>query len=120
MANNDREFFINLGVSSKERFDTSKFFEFTDNFDPLTSRFVNTVKNLPEKQKFYVQSEEGRPDVISHRVYGDTQYWWIILLYNDIDDVDNLTIGRVLSLPVVDNLEDLFFSLRSKEIANQI
>ena len=118
MADNEKEYFINLDVVSQERFDESKFLEFTDNFDPLTSRFYNTVKNLPEKQKYFVQSEEGRPDMISYSAYGDTQYWWIILLYNDIDDVDDLTIGRILSLPQVDNLEDLFFSLRSKEVAN--
>lgn len=118
MATNDKEFFIDSSVVSQERFDVSKFLDFTDNFDPLTSNFLNTVKNLPEKQKYFVQSEEGRPDMVSYSAYGDTQYWWIILYYNNIDDVDDLTIGRILSLPQVDNLEDLFFSLRSQEVAN--
>ena len=113
------EYFINLSKKSKERFDLSRFMEFTDNFDVLTSRLLRDIKRLPEKQKYYVQSEEGRPDLVSYRVYRDTQFWWIVLFYNDIIDVDDLEIGMTLSLPSVTDLENLLFSLRSKELASK-
>lgn len=113
-----RQFFIDLSVESNERFDISKFMEFTDNFDPLTPNFFSAVERLPERQKFFVQSEEGRPDLISFKIYGDVQFWWVIMIYNNIVDVDDLNIGRILSIPDIDSLEDLFFSLKSKETAS--
>lgn len=115
---NDREYFINVGVNSKERFDVSKFLEYTDNFDPLTTNFFRTIKKLPERQKYFVQSEEGRPDLISYKIYKSTQYWWVILLYNDITNSDDVSIGLILSIPNIDDLEDKFFSLRKQEVAN--
>lgn len=43
---------------------------------------------------------EGRPDLISHVVYGTRHYSWLVLQYNNIVDVnDELIQGRELTLP---------------------
>lgn len=108
-------FFINLESNSPNRFDPEYFFRYTDNFDPLTSSFVKDLKNLSQFGQYVVQVEEGRPDLISFKIYGDTQYWWIILLYNDIIYIEDIQIGMSLKFPSLSDLETIYFSLMAKQ-----
>lgn len=44
--------------------------------------------------------EEGRPDKISHRAYGENQFAWLVLQYNNIvDPAAEMTTGKQLVLP---------------------
>lgn len=111
-------FFINLDYESDIRFDMAKFVEHTDgSFDPLTSNFLDEVSKLQPIDRFVVSSEEGRPDLISHKIYGTTQYWWVIMEMNGILDVNDITNGKVLEYPDISDLEDIYFSLKSKEVS---
>jgi hypothetical protein len=41
-----------------------------------------------------------RPDLISFKVYGTVDFWWIILLVNEIDDpLTDLEEGMILEIP---------------------
>jgi hypothetical protein len=114
MANN---FFIDLtNIKNTERYAMSKFLEFTDNFDPVTSEFMLRVTNLKGAGKYKVQGEDARPDLISYRIYGSTQYWWIIMFYNGIVKVDDIVNGMEIVFPDSGELEKLFFTLKSKEL----
>jgi hypothetical protein len=110
-------FFINPDVDSNVRFDLTRFMEFTDNLDPLTSSILDDIRELPQQGFFAVQGEEFRPDSVSHKVYGTHQYWWVIMAYNDIADVNKLTSGTVLKYPSLADLEDIYFTLKSKQTA---
>ena len=111
-------FFINLDKEYEKRFDQGKFFEFvTDNFDPLTSTLLREIRDLPLFGRFNVSNEEGRPDLVSFRVFGDTQYWWALMVYNDITKVDDVINGTVINYPSLASLEDLFFSLKARQSA---
>ena len=35
------------------------------------------------------QLDVGRPDLISYKIYGTTNYWWFIMWYNGVGDVWN-------------------------------
>jgi hypothetical protein len=35
---------------------------------------------------YYTVKENDRWDIISERLYGKREYWWIIAMFNDIDD----------------------------------
>ena len=94
---NDKLFFIDLDNTSPTRFELSKFMEFSDNFDPITSNFFFRLKALPIGGRFVVQGEEGRPDLIAFNALGDVQFWWVILLYNDVLDVDDIVNGDTLN-----------------------
>lgn len=111
-------FFINPNLDPKERFDAAVFMEYSDNYDPLTSEFLRLLPTLPVSGRYSVESEESRPDLVSYRIYGDTQYWWILLMYNNIIAVEDLQIGKILNYPSLGDLESLYFSLRSKERAS--
>lgn len=112
---NEKQFFINLEKETEKRYDMSRFMEFTDNFDPLTAGFLRDIKALPTDGYFVVQGEEFRPDAIAHKLYGSTQYWWAVMIYNDLSDINQLTSGISLSYPSLEDLEDAYFKLKSKQ-----
>ena len=110
-------FFLNTVLQPSKRFDMAVFMEDTDSLDPLTSEFLRLMPALESSGRYTVQDEESRPDLMSFRIYGDTQYWWILLLYNQIIDVESLTQGKVILYPSIGDLESLYFSLSAKERA---
>lgn len=57
-----------------------------------------------ENSYYLVREEEVyRPDIISQRLYGTTNYWWFIMWYNGISDIWNdLRAGLVLKYPNIE------------------
>ena len=57
--------------------------------------------------KFVVKSSDvGRPDLMSSRILGTQDLWWILLKYNDIDDPWNeLWPGQILRIPDSDSIK---------------
>ena len=47
-----------------------------------------------------ISTDAMRPDIISYRMYGTTNYWWVICLVNAIDNpLEDLAIGILLQIP---------------------
>lgn len=110
-------FFIDLDNDYTSRYDFAKFLEFnSDNFDPLTSNFLADLQAIPSGGRYKIRGNEGRPDNISYAIYGDYQYWWLILIYNGIFTIDDLTSDRVINYPDQDLLEDFYFTLKNREL----
>ena len=108
------QFYINTSEISSDRFDMARFMEFTDNYDPLTSKFFSDMSKLKPAASFLVQGEEGRPDLVSKKLFGNDQYWWISLMYNSILKVQDIKSGKSLMIPGLENIEDLLFTINSK------
>jgi len=106
-------FFIDTEGDYETRYQAGKFMEFSDNSDPLTSYFFNELVSLPEAGIWYVQGNEGRPEILSFKIFGDTQYWWVLLLYNGIVFPWYLPSKTILSYPSLNALESLYFSLKA-------
>lgn len=112
------EFFINLDREFKEKFDLGKFMNFSnDTFDVLTSNFIRTVKELESGGQRIIIGESDRPDLLSFRLYGSPQYWWILLIYNDLSSIEDLNEGQNISFPSLDAIESKFTSLKSAAFA---
>lgn len=109
--------FVNLENEKGERYAMSKFFAYTDNFDPLTSYFASEIAKLPVSGYYTIQGEDERPDLAAYRIYGDTQYWWVLLMYNKILEFNGIATGETLPYPSLTDIEDLYFSLKAKETA---
>lgn len=51
----------------------------------------------------------NRIDMISYKIYGTVDLWWLICAVNDImDPFTELTLGRVLKVPTIDAYYEFF------------
>lgn len=109
-------FYIDTGIKSDERYDMAKFMEYANSaFDPLTSFFLLELSKLTVRGEYVVLNEEYRPDLISQRFYGTVDFWFIILAYNDLLSPQELVTGTKINLPGEEDINDLFFRLRTFE-----
>lgn len=109
--------YIDLEVEAENRFDPKRFIPFYgDMFDILDSFLVRQLKSMPPKGNYVVTTEEGRPDLLSKRIYGgDSQYWWMLMLYNDLLSPGSIYTGLEVDYPTLTQLENLYFRLKSLE-----
>lgn len=109
-------YYINNELASETRYDMSKFMEYVDGcYCILDSYLCSQVKNIPYSGVLTVTSQAGRPDLVSYDIYGSTQYWWVIMLYNDISSPQDLVVGMPISFPSISSLENLYFTLSTKQ-----
>jgi len=108
-------YFINLDDDFEERYDMSKFMYFDGTvFDVLMSFVVRKLKGFKVTGYYEVTGEEGRPDLVSYKIYGRTMFWWMIMIYNELSDPDQITLGLRLKYPSQDEIEDLYFTLNNQ------
>lgn len=104
-------FFIDNSLDTTTRFDMIKFFNFdVDNIDCLTSFMMRALKILPKIGTYTIKEEEYRPDLLSYKLYNDTQFWWLLMWYNSILSIKDLKSGLSIDYPSKNNLEDLYLS----------
>jgi hypothetical protein len=85
-----------------------------DELDYLSNTLSNFRMTYPTSVYTVVESDLGRPDLISYSVYGSVGYWWLILLVNDvIDPFNGLTVGQELIIP---SLLDVYEFQRSNRL----
>lgn len=112
---NEKMFFLNLNRDFKERYELERYMEYTDNYDILTSAFLLELKNISPSGRYVVNGQDSRPDLVSYEIYKDVQYWWIILLYNELSSISELVTGLELKYPSQSDLEQYYFSLKSRQ-----
>lgn len=53
------------------------------------------------------ETDVGRPDIISQKIYGTTNYWWFVCWWNKISDPWNdLRTGMVISYPSIERIRE--------------
>ena len=94
----------------------------TKNFTTITSRYIKsnillygddkkiTYETYKRKKYLYNDSDrffeirpglEYRPDVVSNTIYGSSDYWWLIMEYNNIKDIMEFKSGLYLRIPKI-------------------
>ena len=79
---------------------------------------TNTAKeNIPaipviserESDIYFQFNESDRLDLVSHRIYGDSQYWWVILSANNYLMEFDIEPGELLRVPypLIDVLNEI-------------
>lgn len=96
-------------IDTVTRYDTAKFLKKdNDNLDPLDSFMLINIPLLPEQGTYIVTNEALRPDLLSYNLYKNTQYWWILMLYNEFLSIDELQTGVTVRYPSQASLESLY------------
>lgn len=104
-------FYIDLDTKTTDKFDMAKFLDFSNDgvFDVLNSFMLYQIPRLPEVGIYTVRTkEENRPDLLSHILYQDTQYWWVIMWYNSILNPYDLKTGTKIKYPSLSAIQQLY------------
>ena len=98
-------------LDTDKRYDSIKFINFNeDNLDPTDSFILLNLPLLPIQGTYTIQNEVARPDLLSYRLYNDTQYWWALLWYNSILNINDLKTGVAINYFNLSNLEELYMT----------
>ena len=112
-------FYISDLLESEDRYGLSTILEYNEkgDFNTVTSTFIQELRELPLMS--YVTSKEERPDLLAYRIYGDTQFAWIIMIYNNCIDFTDGTFkaGMQIKYPALSDLEKLIFTLKARKRA---
>ncbi|MGP1493869.1 MAG: hypothetical protein ACTTIS_00765 [Streptobacillus sp.] len=117
-------FKLNTNQSYIDRFDIMKFNAPVNSkfsyFDIIDSEFLRKLKSLKKYKTYKVTVEEGRPELVSERIYGigQTQFWWILMVLNELRLPKDLKRGLVLRYPTREELEDIYLSLNNDTNSN--
>lgn len=100
------------------KYDIDRFMNPVDNkkaiyFDIVDSEFLLQLKQLSTFGTYRVLDEEGRPDLLTERIYGagNIQYWWILMLLNELRLPKDLKRGMIIKFPTVLDLEEIYVNL---------
>jgi len=64
--------------------------------------YCNQLITTPSRVLIVPAGYEGRPDLISHQVYGIVDYWWVICAANNIiDPFEQLIAGKQIRIPII-------------------
>lgn len=110
-------FYIDISKDTKRRYAPEKLMRFDKSgvYDILDSHFMTELVKLPMAGTYVVVEDEGRPDVIAYRLYGSSEYWWVLMLYNNIIVPSQLVSGASIKYPQIDKLETLYGRLAAQE-----
>lgn len=105
-------FYVDLETTLIDRFDLAKFLDFTNDgvFDPLNSYLLYQIPRLTAIGTYTIRKEAKRPDLLAYNIYGDTQYWWVLMWYNSLYSVDDLRVGLNINYPGINDIEELYLN----------
>ena len=113
-------FYIDASDPGHHRYDVHRFMEFSEGlYDGTTSWLLfERLPRLPVAGRYRI-SVATRPDIYSRDVYGTTDLWQLLLLYNDVVLMETLTPGKLLSYFDLNDLEREYFSLSVRQAGVQ-
>ena len=82
-------------------------------FDVIDSEFLFQLQKLSNFGTYKILDEEGRPDLLSERIFGTgkIQYWWILMLLNGLRLPSDLKRGMTIKYPSMYDLEAIYINL---------
>lgn len=115
-------YYINNDIITTEKFDMIKFMELGDDMvvDSLSSYVLYQIPYLPIYGNYTIDNTTAeRPDLLSHILYGDTQYWWILMWYNHLLSPKDLKVGLRINYPGIGSIEQLYMNTSVMEKLNK-
>ena len=104
-------FYLDGDNTGRHRYDLSRFVEVRSGVhDVMTSYLLSKLADLPSVGEYRIDVE-ARPDIYSRDIYGSTDFWQLLLGYNDVVLVDSLTPGGRLAYFSLDDLDGLYQTL---------
>ncbi len=104
-----------MSVDAVPRFDLRRYCEWNEGmYDICTSDFISKIEKLPVAGEVQITVDEERLDNLSWKLYGSTQYWWILAVYNYMPNFKYLRKGVIIRYFSLSDLELLNMSLKTE------
>ena len=111
--------FIDTSKTFPVRYDLGKLLKYDGRaaeYDILLSQFIRRLKGLVSSNiRIVRRDEEFDLALIAFRVFGDTQFWWVLVEFNNVVNFDDIKEGVELAIPSVTDLERIYFELKNQE-----
>ncbi len=57
-----------------------------------------------------------RPELLAYKLYGNQDYWWILMYVNEIHDVWNdITEGKIIKIPNIKDINEWYLNTKRKK-----
>jgi hypothetical protein len=84
---------------------------FWNNDDNTYNFLMSNIKVIKQarvaEQRIITQQFEFQPDLVSYFFYQDSNYWWVLLLYNNMKKLQDFKIGVTINIPNFQDVENL-------------
>ena len=77
-----------------------------DTYDVLGSVFLRELNSIKKTTENKVLEEKNRFDIISYKHFKTSDYWWVIMEFNDFIEF-NINIGDMYKLPNIIDINKL-------------
>tara|TARA_B100000700_G_scaffold311500_2_gene393635 strand:+ start:101917 stop:102783 length:867 start_codon:yes stop_codon:yes gene_type:complete len=111
-------FYIDINKQTEKRYAPEKLIRYSEKggvYDILDSHFLAELARMPMAGTYVVVEDEGRPDVIAYKLFGSTEYWWILMAYNNLVIPSQLVAGATIKYPNIQRLETMYGKLAAQE-----
>lgn len=89
--------------------------------DPLLDRSYDAVAQSRVMQEYVVtDADQGNLPLIAYRMYGMTELWWAIVVFNGIADPFSVKSGTRLRIPMMNDLISNLTATRSEGPATSV
>lgn len=83
-----------------------------DKYRPIVEQFIQEYKVNPKDKDRY----NFKPDILSNRIYGTPDLYWLILYLNNIESPSRFKTPRILKLIPKDKIDEIFDILLTKNV----
>lgn len=62
---------------------------------------IQDISKIDRDVKYYVitKGSQYKPWLVSDEAYNDSGYWWLIMEFNDIFDIEDFEAGKTIKIP---------------------
>lgn len=110
-------FYLDNNTVTTDKYDMAKFMDFDEYgvFDSLNSYMLYQIPLLQTIGYYTLRTEMNRPDMLAYNIYGDTQYWWVLMWYNNLLKPQDLKAGMKIKYPSLSAIEQLYMTASLNE-----
>ena len=90
--------------------------------DWLAAPYVRRLRHLESVKTVVLESQYvGFPELLSFKIYGNTKFWRILLMYNGICDwYEGMVVGMTLRVPDLTDIETLYAATETSETGRTV
>ena len=110
---NKEQYYTNIDMARFVDFDS----EASERPSFITSYFISQIRQIQNYRVLEISNElVNSPDYVSFKSYQqEHMYWWIIMIYNNLIDFNELTYGKKIKVPLLSEVNKILAGMQLAE-----